>query len=270
MRLFLIWRSPPGDRWARRVGLIVGGLGSGLSLRASLPVQRCDGPRSIKASAPPELVSHPKRMFAPLKRAFVPVRHDSRIAHPRTPAALAVLLAVSALAACGAGDDAGNPDSELTPAEATAPLEGAPPELAAIRDQANEVLDEGAEGFEARLAELEGTPVVVNKWASWCGPCRLEFPWFQRQAADRAKEVAFLGVGANDSKDALTTFLEQLPLPYPTYYDPDLEIARELGGPRQVFPATAFFDRRGELAYTHAGVYEDEAALVADIDRYAR
>lgn len=209
-------------------------------------------------------------MFAPLKRAFVPVRQDSRIARRRTPVAFAVLLAAAALAACGSGEDAGNPGSELTPAEATAPLEGAPPQLAAIRDQANQVLDEGAEGFEARLAELEGTPVVVNKWASWCGPCRLEFPWFQRQAADRAREVAFLGVGANDSKDALTTFLEQLPLPYPTYYDPDLEIARELGGPRQVFPATAFFDRRGELAYTHAGVYEDEGALAADIERYAR
>ena len=224
----------------------------------------------LKHPRPPKRCLARNRMFAPLKRAFVPVRQDSRIARRRTPVALAVLLAAAALAACGSGEDAGNPDSALTPAEASAPLEGAPPELAAIRDQANQVLDEGAEGFEARLAELEGTPVVVNKWASWCGPCRLEFPWFQREATDRAREVAFLGVGANDSKDALTTFLEQLPLPYPTYYDPDLEIARELGGPRQVFPATAFFDRRGELAYTHAGVYEDEAALAADIDRYAR
>jgi cytochrome c biogenesis protein CcmG/thiol:disulfide interchange protein DsbE len=198
------------------------------------------------------------------------VRQDSVIAHRRTLTALAALVAASALAACGGGEDVGNPDSELTPEQATAPLEGASPQLTGIRDQANELLDEGAEGFEDRLAELAGTPVVVNKWASWCGPCRLEFPWFQNQASNRAKEVAFLGVGGNDSKDALTTFLEQLPLPYPTYYDPDLEIARELGGPRQVFPTTAYFDRTGELVYTHPGVYEGEDELAADIDRYAR
>jgi thiol-disulfide isomerase/thioredoxin len=184
--------------------------------------------------------------------------------------ALAVLLAALAFAACGSDDDAGNPDSNLTPEEATAPLEGASPQLTGIREQANELLDEGAEGFETRLAELEGTPVVVNKWASWCGPCRLEFPYFQSQAEKRAKEVAFLGVGSNDSKDGLTTFLEELPLPFPSYYDPDLEIARQLGGPSQAFPATAFYDSSGELVFTHPGPYTDEADLAADIDQYAR
>jgi cytochrome c biogenesis protein CcmG/thiol:disulfide interchange protein DsbE len=111
--------------------------------------------------------------------------------------------------------------------------------------------------------------VVVNKWASWCGPCRLEFPHFQSQAQERGGEVAFLGVGANDSVPALETFLEQLPLPYPSYYDPDLEIARELGGPTQAFPATAFYDSRGELVFTKPGPYTDEADLAADIERYA-
>jgi thiol-disulfide isomerase/thioredoxin len=189
---------------------------------------------------------------------------------PRPLTALAVLGAVLALAACGSGDDAGNPDSELTLEQATAPLENAPPQLTAIRDQANELLDEGAEGFENRLAELEGTPVVVNKWASWCGPCRLEFPFFQSQAEQRAKQLAFLGVGANDSEAALTDFLEQLPLPYPSYYDPGLEIAKELGGPTQAFPSTSFYDRGGELVFTRPGGYEDESELAADIDQYAR
>jgi thiol-disulfide isomerase/thioredoxin len=208
---------------------------------------------------------------APPKKAFRLARHDHLTVRRHTLAtALAALLAAAALNACGGDEGAGNPDSELTLEQATAQLEGAPPQLAAIRAQANQVLDEGAEGFEARLAELEGTPVVVNKWASWCGPCRLEFPWFQKQAASRAKEVAFLGVGANDSEAALETFLEELPLPYPTYYDPDFEIAKELGGPTKVLPATAFYDRKGELVYTHAGVYENEQELAADIDRYAR
>jgi cytochrome c biogenesis protein CcmG/thiol:disulfide interchange protein DsbE len=189
----------------------------------------------------------------------------------RTPLiSLAVLLAALALAACGSDDGAGNPDSRLTLDQATAPLEGAPPQLEAIREQANEVLDEGPEGFESRLAELEGTPVVVNKWASWCGPCRFEFPFFQRQAEKRGSEIAFLGVGSNDSESALTDFLEQLPLPYPSYYDPDLKIAKELGGPSQAFPTTAFYDRTGELVFTHTGPYTGDADLEEDIRQYAR
>jgi cytochrome c biogenesis protein CcmG/thiol:disulfide interchange protein DsbE len=181
--------------------------------------------------------------------------------------ALVAVVAAIALAACG-GDDAGNPDSSLTPEEAQAPLEGAPPNLAAIRDQANELLDGGNDAFTERLAELEGTPVVVNKWASWCGPCRLEFPYFQAQADERGAEIAFLGIVTDDSEDAAATFLEELPLPYPSYLDPEKEIAQEIKS--IAFPATAFYDRTGELVYTKQGQYEDEEALSADIDRYAR
>jgi len=189
----------------------------------------------------------------------------------KTTFALAALLPALALSACGSGDGAGNPESKLSAKEATTPLEGAPPELTAIRDEANQVLDEGTEGYEERIAELKaaGTPVVVNKWASWCGPCRLEFPHFQAQAQKLGKEVAFLGVGSNDSVDALETFLEQLPLPYPSYYDPDSKIAAEIDAPKN-FPATAFYDSKGELVFTHTGPYTDETDLAADIEQYAR
>lgn len=187
----------------------------------------------------------------------------------RSAIAAAALLASLALAACGASSDAGNPGSRLTPDQAKAPLSGAPPQLVAIRDQANELLDGGTDAFDQRLTELQGTPIVVNKWASWCGPCRLEFPWFQTLASKRGGEIAFLGVDANDSEGAASNFLEELPLPYPSYLDPDLKIAQELGGPRQAFPATAFYDRSGKLVFTHPGVYQDEAAFTADVNRYA-
>lgn len=187
-----------------------------------------------------------------------------------TISALAVVAASALLAACGSGESAGNPDSRLSLEQARAPIEGAPPQLAAIRKQANELLDGGTSAFDERLAGLEGNPVVVNKWASWCGPCRIEFPHFQSQAAKRGDEVAFIGVGANDSEAALATFLDQLPLPYPTYLDPDLEIAQQLGGPPQAFPATAFYDSAGELVFTHNGLYTSEQDLAADIDRYAK
>ncbi len=192
---------------------------------------------------------------------------------PTNGRTIAICLAAAAVAlgatACGSGSDAGNPDSAVSASEAKTPLKGAPPPLAAIRDQASQILEGGSAAFEQRLAELEGTPVVVNKWASWCGPCRLEFPFFQEQAVKRGGEIAFLGILSDDSEDHGATFLGELPLPYPSYYDPDQSIAALIEAPRG-FPATAFYDRKGKLTYTRQGPYEDAGALAADIKRYAR
>lgn len=183
-----------------------------------------------------------------------------------------VLASALALGGClgGGEDDVGNPESEVSLEEATAPLEDGPPELRELRAQANQLLGGGVEAFEERLASLEGTPVVVNKWASWCGPCRFEFPFFQSQASKRAGEVAFLGIDSNDSEDAAVTFLEELPLPYPSYLDPSQDIAEEFLDNAREFPATGFYDPSGELAYVHLGGYPDEETLAADIDRYGQ
>ena len=189
--------------------------------------------------------------------------------------AFATVIAAASFALAACGDDAGdagsgNPDSRLSVEEATAPLADAPAELRAIRAEANQLLDGGAEAFSDRLDELQGRPVVVNKWASWCGPCRFEFPFLQSQATERAGEVAFLGVDTDDSEEAAQTFLRELPLPYPSYLDPDADIANEFLDHSREFPATAFYDSAGRLTYVHLGVYPDEEALAADIERYAR
>ena len=73
-----------------------------------------------------------------------------------------------------------------------------------------------------------GKPVVVNKWASWCGPCRLEFPFFREQATKRKGEVVFIGVNSNDNRRDAEDFLKEEPVPYKHFYDPKLEIAAEL------------------------------------------
>jgi cytochrome c biogenesis protein CcmG/thiol:disulfide interchange protein DsbE len=198
----------------------------------------------------------------------VTVKPDQRRRGGRAALALAASLLVLAIAGCG-GSDTGNPDSRLTLEQAKAPIAGAPPRLAAIRSQANQLLEGGGDAFDARIEELRGIPVVVNKWASWCGPCRFEFPWFQSLAEKRGGQIAFLGVNSDDSSGSAETFLSELPLPYPSYSDPDLGIAEELGGPPRAFPTTSFYDRSGKLVFTHPGVYADEADLDADVDRYA-
>ncbi len=185
--------------------------------------------------------------------------------------AFCVTFATLALAigGCGGGDDAGNPESAISLAEATAPLDGGSPELREIRAEANRLLGGGVNAFGERLDALHGTPVVVNMWASWCGPCRFEFPHFQSVAIERGDEIAFLGLDSADSEDAAATFLRELPLPYPSYLDPKEEVAKEfLDGPVG-FPATGFYDRSGELAYVRQGPYASAADLIADIERYA-
>ena len=121
--------------------------------------------------------------------------------------------------------------------------------------------------IEKQVKALEGHPIVINKWASWCRPCRAEFPIFQQVAAERGKEVAFLGVNAADKRPAAEKFLNERPLPYPSFEDPDEDIARELDAAK-FFPMTIFVDAKGDTAFVKAGEYTSRAELEADIDKY--
>ncbi len=177
----------------------------------------------------------------------------------------AVFLAALALAGCGSsqGGDYGGGHPDYAKA-----LAGSPAPLAKLHRQANDLLPGGVDAYEKRIAALRGYPAVVNVWASWCGPCRFEFPHFQSAAAAYGKRVAFLGIDSQDSDDAASTFLEEAPVPYPSYTDPGNEIGASLGASLGK-PDTAFYNSRGKLTYLKQGPYDDLAELRADIERYA-
>jgi cytochrome c biogenesis protein CcmG/thiol:disulfide interchange protein DsbE len=179
------------------------------------------------------------------------------------------VLMLTAVVAVGLGQAGGGDEQDAPPFDleaALTELEGAPAPLAALHEQSSELLDGGVPAFEARLKELRGTPVVINKWASWCGPCRAEFPVFQRVATERGKRIAFLGSNSGDSTQPAREFLAEYPIPFPSYLDPDEKIAQELGAPAN-YPITVFIDAKGEK-FVHQGPYETERDLTADIDRY--
>jgi thiol-disulfide isomerase/thioredoxin len=179
------------------------------------------------------------------------------------------LVAVLVIGLTQSGGDA--PEGELVskapPAEeAEAAYRGAPPALAALYDEANELVPGGKDEFERRLDDLRGHPVVVNFWASWCGPCRLEFPIFQASAVDYAREVGFLGVNSGDNADNARTFLADFPITYPSVEDQGGRTLQSIG--LRGLPITVLYDREGKIAFRHQGYYRDEADLAEDIGRY--
>ena len=180
---------------------------------------------------------------------------------------IAVIALVVALLAAGCGES--EPKSQApSQAEVKQALNGAPPKLQALHNQANQLIGGETGEFQDRMTELRGYPVVVNKWASWCAPCRGEFPAFQRAALRYGKRVAFLGLDGQDNDGNARKFLKSFPVTYPSYRDPDLKIAPKIQA-GVAFPTTVFFDEHGKLIYAHPGPYKTADDLIADIKRYA-
>lgn len=180
---------------------------------------------------------------------------------------IAVLVACPLLAGCGGGQAHSAAPSK---GSEEAAFKGSPPALAALHSQANKLLGGGVKAFQARMTSLKGYPVVVNKWASWCGPCQTEFPAFQQAAVKFGRKVAFLGIDGKDGNGSASAFLRRFPVSFPSYRDPNESIARAYQA-STYYPQTLFFTSHGHTRYVfdHAGPYENAAALEKDIQRYA-
>ncbi len=191
----------------------------------------------------------------------------------RTLVLLLATVAVAVLVVVGLSQA---PKTDTSPAptaftlqQAKEDLADAPAPLAALHAQSAQLLDGGEAAVSRRLADLKGTPVVVNKWASWCGPCRAEFPFFQRAGVTYGKKVAFLGLNSGDNEGDAAAFLKRFPVPYPSYQDPRERVASALGA-NTAYPITIFFDASGKQVYLHQGGYPTQAKLDEDLQRYLK
>jgi thiol-disulfide isomerase/thioredoxin len=193
-----------------------------------------------------------------------------------TPARVSIAVggvAVMALLVVGLIQLNGSASSPLAPERLTlaqmgSRLAGSPPPLSALHAQASEVLPGGLPALRARLATLRGEPLVINKWASWCQPCRAEFGAFQRVSVTRGREVAFIGIDSGEESRAnALEFLRSFPVSYPSYYDQSGQAGGAITD-STFTPVTVFYDRRGSQ-FIHQGPYPSVAKLEQDVERYA-
>jgi cytochrome c biogenesis protein CcmG/thiol:disulfide interchange protein DsbE len=110
--------------------------------------------------------------------------------------------------------------------------------------------------FQALLSELHGTPVLVNVWASWCGPCEQEAPHLAAASTEFGDRVQFLGVDILDEREAARRFMREYGWTYPSVYDLPGAIRDRLGLLGQ--PVTLFYDASGKLVKTWTGALNED------------
>jgi len=116
------------------------------------------------------------------------------------------------------------------------------------------------EGKNVRLSDLRGQVVLLNFWASWCGPCRQEMPILD-EIHNKYKPLGFsvLGVNLDAKSSKAINYLKDTPVTFPVLYDPKGDVSGEYGV--QIMPSTVIIDKDGNVRYLHEGYktgYEDD------------
>jgi len=122
------------------------------------------------------------------------------------------------------------------------------------------------DGGKVDLASLKGEVVMINFWATWCGPCRQEMPLLA-QLHTKYEPLGFtlLGVNVEPDSAAAVDWLKGVPVGFPILFDRDSAVAGRFGV--EGMPSTVFVDRNGQVRYVHRGYKPGDEAKYADMIR---
>ena len=102
------------------------------------------------------------------------------------------------------------------------------------------------------LSQYEGKVVVLDFWASWCGPCRRSFPWLNEMHARYAQDgLVIIGVNVDASRDDAVDFLDEIPADFQIHFDTEAHLATRYEV--EAMPSSFVIGRNGELKASHRG-----------------
>jgi thiol-disulfide isomerase/thioredoxin len=116
-------------------------------------------------------------------------------------------------------------------------------------------------GVDVKLASFKGKPILINFWATWCGPCREEIPsliQLQQRYSDEGQDLVILGISVDDPMEKLKPYASEMKINYPLLVGNGREDVQEAFGPLWGIPVTVFIDRDGKIAKRHSGIASKE------------
>jgi cytochrome c biogenesis protein CcmG, thiol:disulfide interchange protein DsbE len=140
----------------------------------------------------------------------------------------------------------GGPAGNASNSRRLPPTVGSP-----VKDFQLEALD----GSAVRLSEMQGKPVVINFWATWCAPCEEEIPLLNQYAEKYDEQMTVLGVNYGETKQQIESFLVETPVTFPILLDTTNAVTDDYYV--RSFPMTFFIDAEGVLRAQHLGMLSE-------------
>jgi thiol-disulfide isomerase/thioredoxin len=176
--------------------------------------------------------------------------------------AVALALGLIWIAPGVGGRQSGTPQSSTASDEGSAENPGDPDDAEATGKVAPlQFTLKDMNGVDVKLAAFKGKPILINFWATWCGPCRAEIPSLvelQKRYSDEGIDLVILGISVDDPIEKLKPYANEMKINYPLLVGNGREDVQEAFGPLWGIPVTVFVDRDGKIAKRHSGIASKE------------